>query len=485
MRLFLFMMTTLLLAGGASRLVRWWQDAPPAVPVSRREPAAARQERRLELTPGDHCNRLVTTFVRHHPEPPPAESGPSWPGFRGPDRDAIRRDSAPLANAWPAAGPPRLWAVEVGDGHAGPAVYAGCVYLLDYDEAGRADVLRCLALSDGREIWRRSYPVVTKRNHGMSRTVPAVTDDCVVSVGPQCQVMCVDRVTGDLRWGLDLALDYGTTVPLWYTAQCPLILDGLAILAPCGKDLMMALDTRSGEVVWRTPCPPGWAMSHSSITPMTFQGETVLVYAALGGIAAVRATGPERGRILWSTDAWNKRIMAPCPVQLDEQRLMVTAGHGAGSAILHLARTGNEVTVERVTALTKQVFASEQQTPLWLDGVLYTVLPKDAGEHREELTCYDPSGAGRVLWTSGKDHRFGLGPYLAADGKILIMDDRGLLSLVAADRAGFRLLARHQVLPEARDAWGPPALVGTRLILRDSTRLICLDIGKSIEPGGS
>ena len=39
-----------------------------------------------------------------------------------------------------------------------------------------SDVLRCLSLADGREIWRRWYRTGAKRNHGVSRTVPAVTE---------------------------------------------------------------------------------------------------------------------------------------------------------------------------------------------------------------------------------------------------------------------------------------------------------------------
>jgi outer membrane protein assembly factor BamB len=375
-----------------------------------------------------------------------------------------------------------LWQVSVGDGHAGPAVYRNCVYVLDYDETAKADTLLCLALADGRQVWRRSYPVLTKRNHGMSRTVPAVTEDCIVTMGPQCQVMCVDRASGDYRWGLDLVRDYGSTVPLWYTAQCPLIDQGLAILAPCGRDLLLAMETQTGKVAWRTPNPSGWRMSHSSVVAMHFGGRRAFVYAALGGVAAVVADGPDRGRLLWSSTEWNQKIVAPCPVQLGPERLLVTAGHGAGSVLLHLSESEGAWSVARCEVLSKASFASEQQTPIWLDGLLYAVLPKDAGEHREELACFDPAGAGRLLWTSGKELRFGLGPYIAAGGRLYLLDDQGRLSMARVGRQGFRLLAQAPVIPDGRDAWGPPALVEGRLLIRDATRLLCLDVSQAIEP---
>ena len=105
--------------------------------------------------------------------------------------------------------PRELWAIDVGEGYAGAAVLNGRVYLMDYDRDKKQDALRCLSLADGREIWRFAYPVPVKRNHGMSRTVPAVTDKLVVAMGPKCHVVCLDPATGELRWGLDLVRQFG------------------------------------------------------------------------------------------------------------------------------------------------------------------------------------------------------------------------------------------------------------------------------------
>ena len=98
---------------------------------------------------------------------------------------------------------------------------AGCT-CSDYDEELGEDALRCLSLDDGREIWRRAYRVRVKRNHGMSRTVPALADGVVVTVGPRCHVMAVNAISGELLWGLDLERAYGSETPFWYTGQCPL-----------------------------------------------------------------------------------------------------------------------------------------------------------------------------------------------------------------------------------------------------------------------
>ena len=91
-----------------------------------------------------------------------------------------------------------------------------------------------------------------------------------------------------------------------------------------------------------------------------------------------------------------------------------------------------------------------------------------------KFVCLDLQG--KVVWTSDQGQQFGIGPYMAADGVFFAINDSGLLRLVAADPARYRLLAQAQVL-KGRESWGPPALAGGRLIVRDLTRMVCLDVG--------
>ena len=90
-----------------------------------------------------------------------------WTRFRGADFDNIVKDNIRLIDSWGEDGPEILWEVELGEGHAAPAIYNGRVYILDYLEIKKADALRCFSLETGEEIWRRWYNVHVKRNHGM------------------------------------------------------------------------------------------------------------------------------------------------------------------------------------------------------------------------------------------------------------------------------------------------------------------------------
>jgi len=395
----------------------------------------------------------------------------TWTRFRGADYDNIVKNSVSLKSSWSGNEPEIKWSVDLGEGHAGAAIYEGKVYVMDYDEATRSDALRCFSLEDGKELWRRSYGVTLKRNHGMSRTVPAVTADYVLTIGPRCHVMCVKRENGDLLWGLDMVEKYQTEVPLWFTGQCPMIDGNKAILAPGGTSVMIAVDMATGKVLWETPNPGGIKMSHSSIMPWTFKGKKMYVYSAVGAILAVSAEGPDEGKILWQSTAWNHAVVAPAPVCFPDGKIFLTAGYGAGSMVVKVSQAGSGYKVDVLKQYApKDGMACEQQTPVVWDGMMYAIEPKDAGLLRNQLICVDPNDVTKVIWTSGKDGRFGLGPYLIADQKMYILDDEGVLTMVKPDKKKYVQLAQKKII-DGVDAWGPMALADGYLVLRDSKKM--------------
>jgi outer membrane protein assembly factor BamB len=401
----------------------------------------------------------------------PADLPGAWPRFRGSNFDAVSTEDISLARTWPTNGPKVLWSIEVGEGFAGAAILAGRVYLLDYDREEEADVVRCLSLQDGKDIWRYSYPIKVKRWHGMSRTVPAVTEKYVVTMGPKCHVTCLDSMTGDFHWMFNLVREFGTKVPQWYTAQCPLIDNSKVIIAPAGDVLMMAVDCESGEILWQTPNPDGWVMTHSSIVPMEFEGRRFYVYCGgdnkKGGVVGVSA---QDGSILWKTDQWKVRFNVPTPVVVGRDRIFLTAGYGQhehGCTMLRLTEADGKITAESEFLHATDVFGSIQQSPIFYDGYIYGVRPD------QQLVCLDLDG--NVVWASTSAHKFGSGPYTIVNGLIYIMNDSGELTLVQPGPSGYVQLARAKVM-DGHESWGPMAIASGRLIVRDTERMMCLDI---------
>jgi outer membrane protein assembly factor BamB len=389
----------------------------------------------------------------------------SWPCFRGPNHDDISPEKVALSTDWQKNPPRLLWSLNLGEGYASAAIEQGKVYVLDYDEAHQEDALRCLSLANGQEIWRQSYPDPIKRNHGMSRTIPAVSGKYVVSLGPQCHVLCANADTGKIYWQMDLVKQFGTTVPQWYAGQCPLIDGNNVILAPAGNVLMIAVNLATGKIVWRTPNPMGWQMTHSSIAEGSFHNQSFYVYCGSGGAVGVSA---KDGSIFWQTTDWKvSTATVPTPICLPDGRIFFTGGYGAGSAMMQMTEQGGKFSIQTLYRLTPDVFGSDQQTPILYKGYIYGV--RSGGE----LVCLNLNG--QPQWTSGATRRFGLGPYLIADGLIFIMNDSGVLTMVQATPTAYHEMGDIQIL-SGPDSWGPMAIAGGLLIARDLNRMVCLDM---------
>lgn len=99
------------------------------------------------------------------------------------------------------------------------------------------------------------------------------------------------------------------------------------------------------------------------------------------------------------------------------------------------------------------------------------------GRENNGLACLDTNG--QLKWKTGPKETFDYGNLLIADGMIYVINgESGELSLVEATPAGYRLLARHDVVPDEKQTkiWAPMALADGKLILRDNTHLTCIDI---------
>ena len=80
-----------------------------------------------------------------------------------------------------------------------------------------------------------------------------------------------------------------------------------------------------------------------------------------------------------------------------------------------------------------------------------------------QMVCLDL--AGKHVWESGPKYRFGLGPWMIADGLLFAMDDEGTLTMAEATSAGFKPLGTAKVL-DGHETWAPMAISAGRLLVR-------------------
>lgn len=439
-----------------------WQVAnatkgvPPRLPGADLAPNAQEANVSTAVTPGK--------VVKGNGQP--GKDLGTWPQFRGANRDGISEQNIGHSPVWAGNGPPRAWSIDCGEGYAGAAVQNGQVFLMDYDAARKESAIRCLSLADGVECWRYAYPVVLKRNHGMTRTVPSLTDKYLVAMDPKCNLLCLDLKTGALRWRLDLVKDFGSSIPPWYTGQCPLIEGNTVFAAPGGPEaLLLAVDLESGKTLWQSKNPRGWKMTHSSLMSFDFAGQHMLAYCASGGLVGVSA---KTGELLWDTPDWKISIATvPSPLSLGDGKLFLSGGYNAGSALLQLENQAGKIIPKMLFKLPAETFGATQHTPILLNQHLYGTRPNG------QFTCLDLTG--KVLWTSPAGKDFGLGSYLLAGDTFLVLNDAGTLTLIAATPAGFTQLGEAKLM-SGGEAWGPMALVNGRLLVRDLTHLACFDV---------
>ena len=464
-----WLLTTLtaLLYTGA---ILFWHFYTPNLNIAIQNPGADnRPEGNARKTDDVH----IGEFFMRYAESTPTLKG-EWNCFRGSDYNNIVRTNTAFDFS---SDFQIVWKVETGEGYAAPVICNGLVYLLDYDEKLKSDALRCFDLETGTELWRRWYRVPMKRNHGFSRTAPAVNDKYVLTIGPTAHIMCCNPVSGELKWSLDMQKQFETEVPFWYSGQCPRIENNQLIVAPAGKEVLMAgLDCETGEIVWQTPNVPEYKMSHASIMPMTVLGKKTYVYAGIGGVCGVSAETNDIGKLLWNVNTWQPSVIAPSPMQLSSDKILLTAGYGAGGAVLQIKHT-NGVFATTITEKYKpnEGLSSEQQTPILYNNMVITIPPKDGGEIRGKLVAYSPTNIHTPIWESEPNERFGLGPYMIIENHLFALKEDGELYVYRIQQQGLSFVKKQRIM-EGTDAWAPMAYADGYLLLRDANGVYCLKI---------
>ena len=389
-----------------------------------------------------------------------------WPGFLGPNRTGVSPDKTTLARSWPKDGPRQLWTRQMQTGFGGAAIVDGRVYVMDR-QPQKQDVLLCLDLETGQKKWEYRYDAPGKLRYKGSRATPSVDANHVYTVGPFGQVHAISRETHKPVWTRDLAKDFGGEVPMWAYASSPLLLSELVVLAPQTPTIgLVAVQPGSGKVVWKSAAL-GEA-GHSSPMLMTLDGVEQIVMLARKQLAGV---DPNTGKVLWRFKDFTSLRPIPQPVKVGKRELFFTSGYGMGGVLLRITRdeAGNWAISE---AARNKSISSHIATPILHDGHIY--LPGNSRNIDEGLLCVTPET--EVLWKTGRRPSFGFGSQLLADGLLVIADaQKRDLVLVDPNPKKYRELARADILT-GRNPWGPLAIDKGRLIVRDSEKLLCLDL---------
>jgi outer membrane protein assembly factor BamB len=233
----------------------------------------------------------VLGFVVALTEPFGARSSVEWARFRGPNGSGIADDDKPPIAFGPSER--RLWKTAVPRGHSSPIVWNDHIFITAVDDG--ALVTLALRRKDGTVLWRRVAPTRTIEpvhpfNYPAAPTAATDGERVYVYFGSY-GVLAYD-FSGTEMWRQPLPL-----LPMTYgTATSPIVFGGKIILQRDGNSTeseLLALNAKTGEVVWRTPRP---LLRSSWSTPIIWShnGREEIVTVGTHRIVAYSGDGAEQ-----------------------------------------------------------------------------------------------------------------------------------------------------------------------------------------------
>ena len=368
--------------------------------------------------------------------------------------------------SWPAEGPREVWSLAVGAGFGGVAVKDGEVYLLDR-EPEKSDILRCIDLSDGREMWRLSYAAPGKISYSGSRSHPAVDSKSVFVFSPFGELRCVDRASHEEVWLRDTMKEYGAPKPNWAFTQSPLLYKDKVIVAPMGASVSaVAYHKMTGEVRWESQKIAG-AASYASPMLARIEGVDQVLLLTTTTTAGLDA---KTGKTLWSSDAYACKIPIASPAYLKDGLVFVTGGYGAGCAMFKVSKNDSGFQVE--TVFKNRDCNGQIHQPILYNNHLY--LNGNDKSKRHGMLCMDLQG--NVKWKTGMTPAFDWGGLVLADDMLYAVDGtRGDLCLISPNAAAYSEISRANFLG-GKQIWATLALADGKVLLRDQHQLKCVDV---------
>jgi outer membrane protein assembly factor BamB len=379
-----------------------------------------------------------------------------------------------LADAWPAAGPPRLWTRALGEGHSTIVVDGDRLYtmyrplgLMSVVRRSQEEVVLAADAATGKTVWEHRFPSPTAGydlEYGAGPHVtPLVVGDRIFAVGSAKQLFALDKRSGKVLWSHDLMKAFASPLSDRGYSSSPLAYKDTIILPVGGPgQAVMAFGQQDGKVRWKQH---SFMASPASPLLIELGGEPQLV--VFGG-EEVFGLNPDGGAILWRhphKTEWGLNISTP--VFGPDGALFISSAYSGGSRLLQLARSGGAASVKELWFTNRM--RVHFGTAIRIGDVYYG----SSGDFGPAFFAGVDARTGSVLF---QDRSLSRASMVYADGKLVLLDEEGVLAIARADRAGLKVLSRASIL--ASPAWTAPTLVGTTMYVRDRATMAAYSLGR-------
>jgi outer membrane protein assembly factor BamB len=386
-----------------------------------------------------------------------------WPQWRGPQRNGVSHETG-LLKEWSKDGPRLLWkAADIGNGYSTPSVAAGRIYLLS--NRGNDEFAVILDEKSGKQL--RSIPIgKVGKNFGPqypgSRSTPTVDGENIYCLSSGGDLVCLDCKSGEERWRKNFRKDFGGRAGSWAYSESPLVDGDVLVCTPGGKEAtLVALNKKTGEVIWKSAVPGGDDAAYASIIiAPTPAGKEYVQFLQKGVVGVDAATG----KFLWRYTKSSERSPANIPTPVFNDGYIFTSTGMTGAGLTQLTADKDKVSAKEV------YFSKQLKNPL---GGVVLVGKHLYGTTGEALFCAD-FATGEIMW---QNPSVGKGALCSADGNLYVRGEKGDVALVEATPEGYREKGRFSQ-PERSDkpAWPYPIIANGRLYLRDQERLFSYDV---------
>jgi outer membrane protein assembly factor BamB len=393
-----------------------------------------------------------------------------WPQWRGPQRNGVSQETG-LLKEWPKEGPKLHWKItEAGTGYSTPAVVGDRLYALG-NEGLDNEFLLALNVRDGKRIWTTRLGKVgnpkQEPNFPAARSTPTVEGEFLYALGSDGDLVCADTATGKVRWAKNLRTDFDGKHGNWAYSESPLLDGDTLVCTPGGTEAtLVALNKKTGEVIWKCALPEGDEAAYASAIIVEGGGRKQYVQLLQKGLVGVE---PRTGRFLWRYGKAVSRYGANIPTPLASDGYIYVGSAGTGGGAVKLAANSGRVEPEEAYFNAK--------LPTAIGGAL------KIGDHlygttAQSLLCVG-FATGSVKW---EERALGAASLCYADGRIYLHGENGEVALVEPSPDGYREKGRFTPPEPSKKsnpmekAWAYPVVANGRLYIRDHGNLWCYDV---------
>lgn len=395
-----------------------------------------------------------------------------WPQFRGPNRDGKSAETG-LLKEWPAEGPPLAWRIDgLGKGYSSVAIAGDRIYTMG--DRDKSQFVIALDRKTRREAW--ATRAGNEWRDGGARSTPTVDGDRVYAISAHGDMVCLAVADGREIWRKNYAKDFGGKMMSgWGCSESPLVDGDRLICTPGGRDAaIVALDKKSGDVIWKARVPdlgPDGLDGAGYASVVVSQACGIRQYVQLLGRGVVGVAAKD-GRFLWGYNRIaNKHANIATPI-VHGDFVFCSTSYETGSAFLRLVPAKNGgIDCNEVYFLDQRDFQNHHGGVVLVDGHLYG----GHGRNQGFPTCIEMK-TGRILWKDrGPGNRSAAVAY--ADGNLYFRYEEGTVALIEATPKALRVASTFK-LPTTRNgpSWPYPAILDGHLYLRHGDALLCYDI---------